>query len=100
MNGDAGGTARDLLRRLLAERGIDRFTLFLVQQEGKLLPGGVEAVSGFVLTAGGEIYGFWLDWDDRRAGYILDPWYRVEDPSEFAADPEYHRARRELGLDR
>ncbi len=87
------------VRRLLAERGISRFALFLVQQEGKALPGGLEAISGFVLTSGGKVYGFWLDWDDCQGRYVLDPWYQVKQVSEFADDPEYHRARRELGLD-
>jgi hypothetical protein len=85
-------TIRDLLR----ERGIIRFALFLTQQEGKQLPGGIESLSGFVLAGTGEVYGFWLDWDQETARYVLHPWYRVEDISPFADDPEYQRARREL----
>ncbi len=98
MSGGSRSDASDLLRRLLEERGIHRFATFLTQQEGKPLPGGIEAISGFVLTDRGEVYGFWLDWDARQESFVLDPWYRVEDPSQFADDPEYHRAKRELGL--
>ncbi|HEX9016432.1 MAG TPA: hypothetical protein VF960_10625 [Chloroflexota bacterium] len=88
----------EIVARLLARRGIGRHALFLTQQEGKMLPGGVESLSGFVLTGGGEVYGFWLEWDDSAGEYTLDPWYLVEDPSRFAGDPEYRRARRRLGL--
>lgn len=90
--------ASDRLHRLLGERGIHRYALFLVQQEGRELPGGVEAMSGFVLAADGSVHGFWLDWDPARGDYVLDRWYRIEDLSQFDTDPEYQRARRELGL--
>ncbi len=90
----------NILRALLAEKGIRRYELFLTQQEGKQLPGGVEAISGFVLAEGGEVYGFWLDWDAGRGAYSLNPWYRVEEPSQFEGDAEYRRARQRLeGLD-
>ncbi len=92
-------SARSVLRQLLAEKGIDRFALFLVQQEGKELPGGIEAMSGFVLTSAGEIFGFWLDWDPVARRYVLDPWYQVSEVAAFQCDAEYHRARRELGLE-
>jgi hypothetical protein len=89
----------EVLRRLLTERSIGRFALFLVQEEGIELPGGLEAVSGFVLASTGEVFGFWLDWDADRGSYFLDPWYPVDDVSEFAGDAEYLEARRTLGLD-
>lgn len=89
---------RSVLGQLLAEKGIERFALFLVQQEGKELPGGIEAISGFVLTPAGEVFGFWLDWDPVARRYVLQPWYRVSELAAFEHDAEYHRARRELGL--
>ncbi len=91
-------TAR-IIRGLLARRGIRRYALFLTQGEGKQLPGGVEAISGFVLADEGKVHGFWLDWDEDARSYVLDPWYRVEDPSDFASDPEYLRARQVLNKD-
>ena len=90
---------RDVIRRLLAERGIDRFALFLTQEEGTVLGGGLEAISGFVLDEHGTVHGFWLDWDPHRRRYALDPWYRLYDLTDLADDAEYRRARRELGLD-
>ncbi len=97
MSGDSPTPTSVILRRLLAERGIHRFALFLVQQEGRMLPDGVEAISGFVLTDS-DVYGFWLDWDEGRGDFALNPWYRVEDPSQLASDPEYQRAVAQLRL--
>lgn len=88
-----------IIRGLLARHGITRYALFLTQGGGKRLPGGVESLSGFVLASSGEIHGFWLDWDVNARGYVLDPWYRVEDPCEFASSPEYLQALKRLGIE-
>ena len=61
--------------------------------------GGIESLSGFVLTGDGKVYGFWLDWDENAGRYVLDPWYRVEDVSQLDSDPEYIKARAQLGLE-
>jgi hypothetical protein len=98
MSMDRQARVGEVLRRLLAARGLGRFALFLVQEEGIELPGGVEAISGFVLAPSGDVFGFWLDWDADRGSYFLDPWYRVDDVSEFAGDAEYLAARRTLGI--
>ena len=85
--------------RLLRERGIGRHVLFLTQREGTALPGGLEAVSGFVLDGRGRVHGFWLAWDEDRETLTLAPFYRVDEAEGlFAEDAEYHAARRTLGL--
>lgn len=90
---------RQLITRLLVDRGVARHTLFLTEREGLELPDGVEAVSGFVLDDRGAVHGFWLAWDDDRGDYTLAPFYPVEAPERaFARDPEYQAARRTLGL--
>ena len=87
------------IARLLRARGIGRHALFLTQHEGTMLPDGLEAVSGFVLDARGQVYGFWLTWDERENALALTPFYAVEDAaSAFAEDAEYQAARRVLGL--
>jgi hypothetical protein len=84
--------------QLLRERGIGRHALFLTQREGTILPGELEAVSGFVLDERGRVYGFWLGWDEARQALTLAPFYAVEEPeTAFAADAEYQEARRALG---
>jgi hypothetical protein len=100
-----------VLERLFAAKGLAPGTwwTFLVQGEGKTLPGGLESLSGFVLTRGGEVYGWWLDWegpsqssvgpDAAGGGYALDRWWPVAAPQrEFRNDAEYRVARRQLGL--
>ena len=87
------------IARLLRERGIGRHALFLTQREGTALPGGVEAVSGFVRDGRGRVHGFWLSWDEDRQALTLSPFYLVEDAeAAFAEDAEYQAARRTLGL--
>jgi hypothetical protein len=93
-----------VLARLFAARGLPAgaWWPFLVQEEGKALPGGLESLSGFVLTRAGDVYGWWLDWDAGAPGggdYVFDRWWRVARPGRsFATDGEYRRARRGLGL--
>jgi hypothetical protein len=90
---------RRAIARLLRERGIRRHALFLTQREGTMLPGGLEAVSGFALDRRGGVHGFWLGWDDDRQALTLAPFYVVEDAeAAFAEDAEYLAARRRLGL--
>jgi hypothetical protein len=94
----APSAERRAIERLLAERGVGRHALFLTQREGTLLPGGLEAVSGFVLDERSRVHGFWLAWDDAHQALTLDPFYPVRDPErEFADDAEYRSARRALG---
>ena len=100
----APGPAGPVLARLFAARGLaaGAWWPFLVQEEGKSLPGGLESLSGFVLTRTGDVYGWWLDWDAGAPGggdYVFDRWWRVARPGRsFATDGEYRRARRGLGL--
>ena len=90
---------RRAIDRLLRERGIGRHALFLTQREGTTLPGGLEAVSGFVLDHLGGVHGFWLAWDDDRQALALSPFYPVEEAeAAFLEDAEYQAARRALGL--
>ena len=105
------GPAAPVLERLFAARGLAAGTwrAFLVQEEGEALPGGLESLSGFVLTRSGDVFGWWLDWDARAPGpggagprlgdYVLSRWWRVGEPErELGADGEYRRARERLGL--
>lgn len=69
------GPATPVLEGLFAEQGLTagEWWPFLVQEEGKALPGGVEALSGFVLTRGGEVYGWWLDWAPATGKPLTGP---------------------------
>lgn len=59
---------REVLRTLLAQKGITRYELYELTNEGKSLPGSsypleIESMSGMVITPS-EVYNFWLDWVD------------------------------------
>ena len=93
------GPAAPVLGRLFAEKGFDRgaWWPFLVQGEGTDLPGGLEALSGFVLALDGRVFGWWLGWDETAGRHVLDRWWEVDDPArEFSQDEEYHQARQAL----
>jgi hypothetical protein len=86
-----------IIRRLLEERGVRRYTLFLLQQEGTILSGNIEALSGFALDESGDVHGFWLGFDEASQDFILDRFYKVDEPdNQFGSDMEYRRAQLRL----
>src|SRR3954453_7133557 len=86
-----------IIRRLLEERGVRRYTLFLLQQEGTMISGNIEALSGFALDENGEVHGFWLGYDESVQDFILDSFYKVEEPeTRFGSDTEFKRAQLRL----
>ncbi len=63
----------ELIRRLLAERGITKYVIVDTEAEGKTLPGStypgeIESMSGYIVTIT-TAYLFWLDWD--QGAYTL-----------------------------
>lgn len=59
-----------IIRDLLAERGITKYQLFELIGEGKNLPGStyaweIESLSGYVITPT-SVYTFWLDWENEQ----------------------------------
>jgi hypothetical protein len=88
------------LERLIRERGPARFGIFHASGEGRLLPGGSENGSGYVVDERGRHYFYWLDWDVERAQLTLTRWQELQ-PSDFTDlqdDPEYREARAAAGL--
>jgi hypothetical protein len=86
-----------IIRRLLEERGVRRYTLFLLQQEGTILSGNIEAISGFALDESGAVHGFWLGYDEAGQDFTFDRFYRVDEPeSQFGSDMEFKRAQLRL----
>lgn len=60
----------EVLRTLLAQKGITRYELDELMNEGASLPGSsypleIESMSGTVITPT-AIYDFWLDWVDMH----------------------------------
>lgn len=57
----------EIIRQLLAERGITVYKVSDTESEGKTLPGSsypgeIESISGYIVTAT-TVYLFWLDWE-------------------------------------
>jgi len=84
---------RETLHRLLRDRGLHRYGLFFVTGEGTPLPDGLEATSGFVIDERGQVYSFWLGWDDDRQQAALTEWQPVEADPRWERSAEYRRAR-------
>ena len=61
---------RAIIDRLLAEKGITRYVRFGGSEEAsEVLPGGIYPVSGYVLTAEGRVFHYWLDWHADKNDY-------------------------------
>jgi hypothetical protein len=89
---------RRILDELIRQEGIQRYGLFSVTTEGKLLPDGSESASGFVVDAEDRVFYFWLDWDDARRRIVFTTWDRVQPEADWAEDSEYRAARLAAGL--
>lgn len=87
-----------LIERLVRERGVQRFGLFMVTSEGKTLPNGDEDQSGFVIDGSGQVYSFWTDWDDSSHAVVFSEWEPVDDDPVWRDVAEYQRARKTAGL--
>lgn len=88
----------DPLPGLLKKKGIKRYGLFYVNDEGPL-PDGTQARSGYVVSEGRPIYFFWLGWDPTRNALTLTRWRKVEHDREWDNDPEYYRACEAAGVE-
>lgn len=94
---------REIIRYLLAQRGIGAYEIVRPIGEGTDLPGStyeaeVEKISGYIATATSAYY-FWLVW--YNGDYSLDPW-REFDPTLLAGSGDkaeileaQHRLRQE-----
>ncbi len=83
-----------IIGHLLDEKAIESGrALFLVQSEGMILPGRVEAVSGYVLGRDGRVHRWWLSWSETGNTYQLSPWAEVPDPVDaFGGETEFRDA--------
>jgi len=92
---------REILRQLLAKRGITEYEILGSTPEGKDLPGSpydgeIEWLSGVVVTAT-NAYDFWLEWVEGN--YTFSIWREVDlekarDKDEIVAAQQRVRRRR------
>src|SRR3954454_15294247 len=101
-----GNAERQLLDRLIRERPevADKlYGLFWVTGEGSYLPESVgpdrvEQRSGYVVTASGAIFAFWLGWNPDVRQPALTRWRSVSPSPDWTGDEEYQAARGAVGL--
>jgi hypothetical protein len=93
-----------MLRELIQQKVLtpDRYALFFVTGDGQTLPikqagGDIEATSGFVLDAEGNISSFQLGWSAERGTPVLS-WEPATEEPHWARSTEYRRAREQVGL--
>ena len=103
---------RSLIARLLAAKGLTRYVIFHevtnTPFRTEVLPGGLDPVSGALLTDEGRIFCYQLGWHADKDDYTLgdeDGFWYEDDVSLFEDDPNrerraYHAAKQELGLPR
>ena len=87
-----------LLDRLIAERGIDRYGLYLLTSENLFTPDGYEEMSGFVVSSDGGVFFFWTSWDDVDQRVVFETWQAAELQPDSQDDEEYQAARVAAGL--
>ena len=70
----------EIIRQLLADRGIHAYEFVQTVNEGRDLPGStamseIELLSATIATANTS-YSFWLDWTEDQ--YILKHWHEID----------------------
>jgi hypothetical protein len=93
-----------ILRELIEQKVAtpEQYALFFVTGDGKALPvrkagGDIEATSGFVLDANGDIFYFQLGWNPDSGSLVLD-WQPAAEEPHWHRSAEYRRAREQVGL--
>ena len=86
-----------LLDRLIAERGIERYGLFLLTSENLFTPDGYEEMSGFVVSRDGRVF-FWTGWDEAAQQVAFETWRDAEPQPDWKGSAEYQAARVAAGL--
>jgi hypothetical protein len=87
-----------LLDRLITERGIKQYGLFLLTSENLFTPDGYEEMSGFVLSSDSRIFFFWMGWDDVAQRAAFETWQAAEPEPSWQDSTEYQAARVAAGL--
>jgi hypothetical protein len=86
------------LERLITDKGLKRYGLFLVSGEGRRLPDGSDETSGYVVNQDRRVFYFWIAWDAERRRAAFTEWEEVEPEPDWADDSEYHEALAAAGI--
>ena len=94
---DAYTRQLDVLRRLLASKGLGSYALFF-EIDADTLPDGSPELTGYALGSDGQAYWFVLGWDTDLGCPSLTTWKPVSTERGWWQAEEYLDARRALGL--
>ncbi len=89
---------RKLLDRVIRAKGLERYALFFVADDGIETPDGYEEVDGYVLAVDSRVFSFALSWDAKLGETALVEWEQTEPEADWAEEDEYRRARKKVGL--
>ena len=82
----------ELLRRLIAARGIKQYGLYLLTSENRYTPTGFEEMSGYAIDPAGGAHFFWVGWDDARQQEDFTVWQDAEQQANWSSDQEFVEA--------
>jgi hypothetical protein len=83
---------------LIARRLTGRFIILDDSDEGTVFPDGTVDISGCVIGEHGDLYAFWVDWDQASDRPVLGIWRREQESEHSRDSAEYRRARALVGL--
>ena len=86
------GEHMELLRRLIAARGIKQYGLYLLTSENRYTPTGFEEMSGYAIDPAGGAHFFWVGWDDARHEEDFTVWQDSEQQAGWSSDQEFLEA--------
>jgi hypothetical protein len=91
--------ARRVLDRLIHAKGIERYGLFFVADEGEFAADDSGASSGFLVDQSGRVFYFVVNWSPGQRNGVLTRWQEVPVEPHWQHDSEYTTARASAGLD-
>ena len=87
-----------MLDRLVRQRGLERFGLFFVTDEGEPAADGSGESSGFVIDQDGQTFFFVVDWTAGQCDGMITEWEQVPAEPDWQRSAAYRRARVAAGL--
>ena len=95
---DRGLEPLAVLERLMRSKGLERFGLFFVTDEGEPALDGSGESSGFVVDQSGRTYFFAVDWSAGQRDGLLIEWEEISPEPDWQCSAQYQRARADAGL--
>jgi hypothetical protein len=89
---------RRVLDRLIRQRGLGRYALFFVTDDGEPAEDGSGKSSGFAVDDHGRFFYFAVGWGPGQRDGTLTDWEEVGPEPHWLRSAEYRQARAAVGL--